>query len=54
MNATGWILEPEARAFAEALDRVAGDKDLAERMGRNGLDYAARHSWDAVVQSLVL
>lgn len=53
-DATGWILKPEARAFAEALDRVAGDKALAERMGRNGLAYAARHSWDTVVPSLVL
>jgi len=53
-DATGWILKPEAAAFAEALDRLAGDKALAERVGRNGLAYAGRHTWDAVVPSLLV
>lgn len=53
-DATGWILKPEAAAFAETLDRLAGDQALAEKLGRNGLAYAARHTWDAVVPRLLL
>ena len=53
-NTTGWILKPEAAAFADVLDQLAGDQALAERMGRNGLAYAARHTWDAVVPRLLI
>ena len=53
-NSTGWILKPEAGAFAETLDNLAGDQGLAERLGRNGLAYAAKHSWDSVVPALLM
>ena len=52
-NSTGWILRPEPAAFAETLDQLAGDPGLAERVGRNGLAYAARHTWDGVVRTLL-
>ena len=45
---------PEAAAFAETLDNLAGDRGLAERLGRNGLAYAAKHSWDSVVPTLLM
>jgi len=51
---TGWIVKPEAAAVAEALDQLAQDAGAAERMGRKGLDYAARHSWDQVIPKLLL
>lgn len=53
-EATGFILKPEPTAFGEVLDRLAQDKALAERLGGNGRGYAARHTWDSVVKSLVL
>ncbi|MBP6703298.1 MAG: glycosyltransferase family 4 protein [Vicinamibacteria bacterium] len=53
-ESTGWILKPEAAAFGEVFDRLAGDPALAERLGRNGFGYAARHTWDNVVKTLVL
>lgn len=52
-DSTGWILKPEAAAFAETLDSLAGDPSLAERLGRNGLAYAAKHNWDSVVPVLL-
>jgi glycosyltransferase involved in cell wall biosynthesis len=53
-DSTGWILKPSADAFAAVLDQLAGDKALAERLGRNGLAYAARHTWDQVVAKLLV
>ena len=53
-ESTGWILKPTAAAFAETLDRLSSDLVLAERLGRNGLAFAARHSWDQVVSQLVI
>jgi glycosyltransferase involved in cell wall biosynthesis len=53
-DSTGWILKPEAAVFAEILDRLAGDAGVAERMGANGLAYAARHTWDQVVERLLV
>lgn len=53
-ESTGWILNPMASAFAETLDRLAGDVALAERAGRNGLAYAARHTWDQLIPRLVI
>ena len=51
---TGWTLKPDPETFAQTLDRLAGDPALAERTGRNGLAYAARHTWDQVVTRLLL
>ena len=53
-GSTGWVLEPETRRFADALDQIAADQPLAERLGRAGLTYARRHSWDRVVPDLVI
>ena len=53
-ESTGWILKPTAAAFAETLDRLAGEVALAERLGRNGLAYAARHTWDQSIPRLVI
>lgn len=50
----GWILPPTPSAFADCLDRVAGDQAEAERAGRNGQVFAAKHTWDRVVPQLLL
>jgi glycosyltransferase involved in cell wall biosynthesis len=53
-GSTGWILNPDASAFAQTLDNLAGDPALAERLGRNGIAYAAKHSWDSVISTLLM
>ena len=53
-ESTGWILKPHAADFAQTLDRLAGDAALAERLGQNGLAYAARHTWDNVIPQLLV
>jgi glycosyltransferase involved in cell wall biosynthesis len=51
---TGMVAEPNAGALAEAIDRLAGDRELARRAGRAGrasLDELGI-SWDNVVTTL--
>jgi glycosyltransferase involved in cell wall biosynthesis len=50
---TGFILEPQPEAFARTLDELSENQSLAEHLGRNGLAYAARHTWEKVVQRLL-
>ena len=49
----GWVLAPTPEAFAPALDEVASDSSIAERAGAAGQAFAARHTWDRVVATLV-
>jgi len=42
---TGLIVEPTPRAVADAIERLVKDRDLAERLGRNGQERAAEFSW---------
>jgi glycosyltransferase involved in cell wall biosynthesis len=51
---TGMVAEPDAGALAEAIDRLAGNRELARRAGRAGrasLDELGI-SWDNVVTTL--
>jgi glycosyltransferase involved in cell wall biosynthesis len=50
---TGWILAPQAAAFAATIDRLAADPLLAEMMGQEARAYAAKHTWDQVVPRLL-
>jgi len=51
---SGIIAEPEPRAIAEAIDRLASDRAAARRMGLAGLERLAelRVSWNHVVERL--
>lgn len=54
-NETGYIVEPNEQAVAEAIDRLYFNRNQAAEMGRNGL---ARYrsldiSWDKVVSTLL-
>jgi glycosyltransferase involved in cell wall biosynthesis len=51
---SGWVVEPEPRAIAEAIDRLAADRNRALRMGRNGPERirALGINWDHVVKEL--
>jgi glycosyltransferase involved in cell wall biosynthesis len=50
---TGFVTEPTPEAVAEAADRLAADRALAERMGEEGRRRVDELSWPAVVDALV-
>lgn len=51
---TGFIVEPEPKALAEAMDNLYEDKKMAERMGRSGLDHilSLNITWNNVIERL--
>jgi glycosyltransferase involved in cell wall biosynthesis len=51
---TGYVVPPEPRALAEAMDKLYYDKASAQKMGDNGLEKVrSMHiSWDHVIQRL--
>jgi glycosyltransferase involved in cell wall biosynthesis len=51
---SGWVVEPDPRALAEAIDELAADGNRAVRMGAAGLERvrALNISWDHVVEEL--
>jgi glycosyltransferase involved in cell wall biosynthesis len=52
-GATGFLVDPAApRALASALDRLAGDPQLAETMGRNGQRRVASFDLESMLDGL--
>jgi glycosyltransferase involved in cell wall biosynthesis len=49
---TGLVTDPTPEAVAAAIDRLAGDRELARRLGAAGRARAAALGWDAVVARL--
>ena len=49
----GFVREPEAGAFAEAINRFVRDPKLAASFGDAGYDRAALVTWDGVIERLV-
>jgi glycosyltransferase involved in cell wall biosynthesis len=49
----GFVCEPHASALAAAIDRIAGDRPLAERLGRAGQSVARAITWDGVIEQLL-
>jgi glycosyltransferase involved in cell wall biosynthesis len=49
----GLIAEPEPAAIGAAIDRLAGNRRAARRMGRSGRTRALEISWDRVVATLL-
>jgi glycosyltransferase involved in cell wall biosynthesis len=49
---TGFLSEPEAAAFGDAMLRLAGDGALARSMGRAGLERVRRFTWERFVGDL--
>jgi glycosyltransferase involved in cell wall biosynthesis len=49
----GFICEPDAMALAAAINRLAGDRSLAERLGRAGRSVAQAITWDGVIEQLI-
>jgi glycosyltransferase involved in cell wall biosynthesis len=49
----GLVSDPDARAIAGAINRLAADRPLAERLGRAGRAVAQTIGWDGVIEQLV-
>jgi glycosyltransferase involved in cell wall biosynthesis len=49
----GIVAPPTAEGIAEALDRLATDRGLAERLGASARTKAGRFTWAATVENLV-
>lgn len=52
-EANGLVAPPTAEGIAAALDRIAGDRALAERLGSAARVSAGRFTWPATVEVLV-
>jgi glycosyltransferase involved in cell wall biosynthesis len=50
---TGLVVEPTPEAIGAAVERLAGDREMAARMGANGQARAAALDWSTVVKTLV-
>jgi D-inositol-3-phosphate glycosyltransferase len=50
---TGFLVpDGDASALADRLDAVLGDEDLRYRLGREGVQWAARHRWPCVAEAV--
>jgi D-inositol-3-phosphate glycosyltransferase len=50
---TGFLVpDGDAAALAERIESVAGDVDLRYRLGREGVQWAARHRWPCVAEAI--
>jgi glycosyltransferase involved in cell wall biosynthesis len=52
-GANGFVCEPSAASLAAAIERLAADRPLAERLGRAGRDVAETITWDGVIEQLL-
>jgi glycosyltransferase involved in cell wall biosynthesis len=50
---TGYVCNPEPARVAEALDALAGSRDIAERLGQQALLASSSHTWDKAVAGLL-
>jgi glycosyltransferase involved in cell wall biosynthesis len=49
----GFVCQPDAMALAAAINRLAADRSLAERLGRAGQSVAHTITWDGVIEHLL-
>jgi D-inositol-3-phosphate glycosyltransferase len=50
---TGLLVpDHDPAALADALDRLLGDPDLRFRLGREGVQWAARHRWPCIAEAV--
>ena len=52
-GANGLVCEPEAASVAAAIETLAADRALAERLGRAGRHVAETITWDGVIEQLL-
>jgi glycosyltransferase involved in cell wall biosynthesis len=49
----GFVCEPASGSLAAAIDRLAADRTLAERLGGAGREVAQTITWDGVIEQLL-
>jgi glycosyltransferase involved in cell wall biosynthesis len=49
----GFVCAPDAASLAAAINRIAADPALAERLGRAGQSVARAITWDGVIEQLL-
>ncbi|HYC36886.1 MAG TPA: glycosyltransferase [Usitatibacter sp.] len=49
----GLVCGDDAASLAAAMQKLADDRELAQRLGRNGIQRAARVTWEAVAEALL-
>jgi glycosyltransferase involved in cell wall biosynthesis len=49
-GATGLVVPPDGRSIAAAIDRLDGDRELRDELGRNGRAVAAAFTWPRTMQ----
>jgi len=49
----GFVCEPASTSLAAAIDRLAADRALAERLGHAGRNVAQTITWDGVIEHLL-
>jgi glycosyltransferase involved in cell wall biosynthesis len=49
----GFVCEPASGSIAAAIDRLAADRTLAERLGGAGREVAQTITWDGVIEQLL-
>jgi glycosyltransferase involved in cell wall biosynthesis len=52
-GATGLVVEPSAEAVGGAISRLAGDADLARRLGAAAREEVRTLSWDEIIDTLL-
>lgn len=41
-----WLAEPSASSIALAIETLAKNKEIRERIAKNGMDWVSKHSWE--------
>jgi len=49
---TGFLVDPEPQAFAQAMKRLAGDRDLVQKIGRFARENAQQYDWSLFVNRI--
>jgi glycosyltransferase involved in cell wall biosynthesis len=54
-NLTGYVVSPEPKEIAEAMDKLYLDKELSKKLGKNGLEHlkSLGITWDNVIERLI-
>jgi glycosyltransferase involved in cell wall biosynthesis len=51
---TGYIVGTDPKKIAQQFDRLAEDKDLAEKMGEQAFDFISQITWEKTIKKLLI
>ncbi|QLC35109.1 glycosyltransferase family 4 protein (plasmid) [Halarchaeum sp. CBA1220] len=49
---TGLLVQPDADSVSDAISRLLSNAELYERCSDQGMDWAAKHSWNRIVEQM--